>query len=82
MDKTNIDKPLQVPAGIDPDELNKTMIRIQMDIIEYMNGQYFIDERRHSRVTLRLCTLVEQELRYLEKTGCAFKGDTLQYDNN
>ena len=80
MDKIN--KPLQVPSGIEPDELNKTMIRIQMDIIEYMNGQYFIDERRHSRVTLRLCTLVEQELKYLEKTGCAFKGDTLQYDNN
>ena len=79
MDKIN--KPLQVPSGIEPDELNKTMIRIQMDIIEYMNGQYFIDERRHSRVTLRLCTLVEQELKYLEKTGCAFKGDTLQYDN-
>ena len=58
------------------------MIRIQMDIIEYMNGQYFMDERRHSRVTLRLCTLVEQELRYLEKTGCAFAGDTLQYKDN
>jgi hypothetical protein len=73
---------LQVPAGVEPDEINKTMIRIQMDIIEYMNGQYFMDERRHSRVILRLCTLVEQELKYLEKTGCAFKGDTLEYMNN
>ena len=64
---------------IDPDEMNKTMIRIQEDIIEYMNGQYFMDERRHARVILRLCTLVEQELRYLEKTGKAYKGDAFEY---
>ena len=64
---------------IEPDEVNKTMIRIQMDIIEYMNGQYFMDERRHSRVTLRLCALVEQELRYLEKTVSSFECDTLEY---
>jgi hypothetical protein len=64
---------------VDPDEINRTMIRIQEDIIEYMNGQYFFDERRHSRVILRLCTLVEQEMRYLEKRGCAFRGDVLEY---
>ena len=64
---------------IDSDEINKTMIRIQEDIIEYMNGQYFMDERRHARVILKLCTLVEQELRYLEKFGQAYKGDVLEY---
>ena len=64
---------------IEPDEVNKTMIRIQEDIINYMNTQYFMDERNHSRVVLRLCTLVERELRYLEKEGHAYKGDILEY---
>ena len=65
--------------GISPDEVNRTMIRIQEDIIEYMNSSYFMDQRRHSRVILKLCTLIEKEMRFLEKMGKAYRGDVLEY---